>query len=438
MKASASSTGVRARPALTLAFFAFGFLSLLLLLGWVAIAPDLLLGGYYKPHLLGLAHGIVLGWLGSVFIGAAYQLGPVIAENSLRWAWLGWVHLALHISGVPAMMHGFAAGDFHWVMAGGTLVAAGFGAFILTQVATASRRWRADAVSCGLVVAWVWLAVTIGLGLHMAWTRILGIEAAPSPWLRIHALLGVLGFFLTVFNAVSLRLVPMFAVTEQQSSAHVWTSLILTQTGLQFVAPAVLLPFALLKWIAAALIIAGQLVFIWEILAQLLRKHRRLDLPLRWFSGSFVWLIPSLAGFLVLLVRPFGWFSTLDRGTGPVLVFTVFLLGALTTAIFAMSFKIIPFLVWQAAYARYLGRQRTPMLDALVLRPLLYGALALTSTATIALCVALGMQSEPGVRYASMALLAGVMGIVGNSLIAVGHLWKPRLEPLVPPRSAKP
>jgi len=28
----------------------------------------------------------VLGWLGSVFIGSAYQLGPVIAGNSLRGA----------------------------------------------------------------------------------------------------------------------------------------------------------------------------------------------------------------------------------------------------------------------------------------------------------------------------------------------------------------
>lgn len=438
MKTTVASSGVRARPALTLAFFSFGFLSLMLLLGWVAFAPDLLLGGYYKPHLLGLAHGFVLGWLGSVFIGAAYQLGPVIAESSLRWPWLGWVQLALHIAGVPAMIHGFAAGDFHWVMAGGTLVAVGFLAFILAQVLTASRRWRADAVGCGLVIAWVWLAVTLGIGLHMTWTRILGLEAAPSPWLRIHALLGVLGFFLTVFNAVSLRLVPMFAVTEQQSSARVWTSLILTQAGLQFVAPAILLPFSVLKWAAAGLVTTGQLLFVWEILAQLLCKHRRLDLPLRWFSGSFLWLIPSLAGFLFLLVRPFGWFRSLEEGSGPVLVFAVFLLGALTTAIFAMSFKIIPFLAWQAAYARHLGRQRTPMLDALVLRPLLYAALLLTATATVALCLALGMQSQPGVRMASIILLAGVVAIVLNSLVAVSHLLKPRLEPLTRQGNAKP
>jgi hypothetical protein len=432
MSPAGASPGVQARPALTLAFFAAGFGVLALLLGWACIDPALLLGGYYQPRLLAFAHALVLGWLGSIFIGAAYQLGPVIAAHSLRWAWLGWVHLALHVAGVPAMIHGFSAGDFRFVMAGGTLVSAGFGAFILTQVATASRRWRADAVGCGLVVAWFWLAVTVGLGLHMTWNRILGIEAAPSPWLRIHAMLGVLGFFLTVFNAVSLRLVPMFAVTSEQSPRRVWASLILTQAGLQFVAPACLLPFGFLKWAAAVLILAGQLLFIREIIAQLQQRHRRLDVPLKWFSASFAWLVPALAGFLVLLVPLPAKPAFIDEGSGPVLVFAVFLLGCLTTAILAMSCKIIPFLIWQAAYARYLGRQRTPMLDGLVSRPLLLAALGLTSAGICVLIVVLALQSAAGVRAAILVFLLGVLCVITNSLSAARHLWKPRLQPLKP------
>ena len=432
MTKASSRNGVRARPSLTLSFFAVGFSALVLLMGWAGIDPEMLLGGYYQPRLLAFVHAFVLGWLGSVFIGAAYQLGPVIAENSLRWSWLGWLHLVLHVAGVPMMIHGFAAGDFHWVMVGGSLVTCGFVAFILTQVATASIRWRADAVGCGLVIAWFWLAVTLGIGLYMTENRLADIGPSPSPWLQVHALLGVLGFFLTVFNAVSLRLIPMFAVTAEQSPGRIWASLILTQAGLQFIPPAILLPYGFLKAAATGLVVTGQVLFIWEIAAQLFRRHRRLDTALRGFSAAFLWLPPALAGFYFILVQPLEGLTFLDDGNGAVLIFAVFLVGCLTSAILAMSFKIIPFLIWQAAYAKYLGRQRTPMLDSLVSQPLLIVALVAVNSGTIVLLAALALQSPMAVR-AGVLLLAGAgMAVIINSLLAGRHLHRPRLEPLQP------
>jgi hypothetical protein len=430
MKPATPSSGVVARPALTLSYFAAGFVTLLLVLCWIGFLPGTLLGSYYQPALLALVHAVVLGWLGSVFIGAAYQLGPVIAERSLRWSWLGWVNLGLHLGGFPMMVHGFGSGDYRWVLIGGSCVSAGFLLFIVAQVGTASARWRGDAVGCGLIVAWFWLAVTLAVGLYMAWNRVQGIGMAPSPWLRAHAVLGLIGFFLTVFNAVSLRLVPMFAVTEMQSKARVWSSLILTQVGLQVVTPAVLSSNSILKWVAALLLFAGQLLFVWEIVAQLLCRHRKLDAPLRWFVLSFVWLPAALGGLLLLLVGLPDTFSQLDPAQGAVLVVAVFLAGCLTTAILGMSFKIVPFLVWQGAYARHLGRWRTPMLNDLVSPVLFRASVIFCNVGTLGLVIGLGLQSFPVLRWAALLFATGILAVMINSGIALRHLWKPRLQPL--------
>jgi hypothetical protein len=356
----------------------------------------------------------------------------VISEHSLRWAWLGWVHLVLHAVGVPAMVGGFMVGDYHWILGGGALVAAGFVVFIVTQVATASPRWRADAIGCGLVIGWFWLAVALGLGLHMAWARFQGLESAPSPWLRVHALLGVLGFFLTIFNAVSLKLVPMFAVTRLQSPARVWAALILTQAGLQFVAPAVLLPYPFLKWGAGLLLVAGQAFFLTEILFQFLRRHRRLDGPLRWFAASFAWFPPALGGLVLLLLKPPAWLPVEDPGSGAVAALVVFLVGCLTTAILAMSFKIIPFLVWQAAYARFLGRWKTPGLVDLVGVWPFRVAIVASNLGNLGIVVALAGQLEAGLRWFLVIFFVGILASVLNTLLAGRHIWKPRLEPLTP------
>ncbi|NDV61103.1 hypothetical protein G0Q06_01425 [Puniceicoccales bacterium CK1056] len=430
MKPATPSSGVVARPALTLSFFATGFVSLFLVLCWIGIRPETLMGSYYQPALLALVHAVVLGWLGSIFIGAAYQLGPVIAERSLRWPCLGWVNLGLHLGGFPIMVHGFGSGDYHWVLIGGSCVSAGFLLFIVAQVGTASSRWRADAVGCSLVIAWFWLAITLAIGLYMAWSRVQGVGMAPSPWLRAHAIVGLIGFFLTVFNAVSLRLVPMFAVTEVQSKGRIWGSLIVTQIGLQIVTPGVLSMNSIFNWTAALLLFVGQSLFVWEIVAQLLRRHRKLDAPLKWFVLSVAWLPAALAGLLLLLVRLPWNFINLDPAQGAVLVVAVFLAGCLTTAILGMSFKIVPFLVWQGAYARHLGRRRTPMLSDLVSPILFRVSVIFTNGGTVGLVVALALQSSDVLRWTAFSFAVGLLAVMVNYAMALKHFWKPRLETL--------
>ncbi len=421
---------VQARPALTLSFFAAGFLALAGGVLTVALDPAILTGPYYQPKLLALAHWLVLGWLGSVFLGAAYQLGPVIAESPLRFPLLGWFHLALHLTGLPCMVYGFAAGNYHWILAGGVLVTSGCIAFVITQLATAQASWRGDPVGCALVIGWFWLAVTLGLGLFMTGNRLAGLESAPSQWLRIHAILGTTGFFLTVFNAVSLRLVPMFAVTTRQSNARTWTSLVQTQAGLLLVAPASLLHFSPLLWLSGLLILSGQLLFLWEILAQLARRHRQLDGPLNWFAGSFLWLPLAMTGLLLLMNRTGLNLTMLEPEAGAVLVFTVYLLGCLTTAVLAMSFKIIPFLVWQAAYGRHLGRSRVPPLSSLVHERLFLLASTGSTLGIIILVGALSEQSGFLIRTAAIMLGVGIGCAMTNFILSGRHLRCPQLQPL--------
>src|SRR5690606_21912793 len=90
------------------------------------------------------------------------------------------------------------------------------------------------------------------------------------------------------------------------------------------------------------------------------RKRRTLDWGIRGFVTALLLLVP-----LVLLALPLSWAGLpLTPFTGQLETVYGFLalLGVVTLAIIGMLYKIVPFLVWFAAYGKQIGRRKVPAL----------------------------------------------------------------------------
>src|SRR5690606_227065 len=116
-----------------------------------------------------------------------------------------------------------------------------------------------------------------------------------------------------------------------------------------------------LKPLAACVVIAGLAVYGWE-LAAIIRARRRpaIDWGLRAFITSQLVLAPvAILGLFLswptLSLTEF--VGRLENAYG----FAV-LLGVIAFAIMGMLYKILPFLVWFAAYGASVGRAKTPAL----------------------------------------------------------------------------
>jgi hypothetical protein len=103
-----------------------------------------------------------------------------------------------------------------------------------------------------------------------------------------------------------------------------------------------------------------------------------------------------------------------------------------TFAILGMLYKIVPFLVWYASYSKQIGHAKVPAVadmywpawQALGFWTYLGGFGALT--------VATALESEAGVRWSAVLLLASLATFAVNLGRILSHLVRPRIEPLIP------
>ena len=73
-------------------------------LGVVWLAPELV-GHYYQPRVVALAHTVTLGWITLAIMGASYQVIPVVLERPMWSERLARWQLAVLITGMPGWSH---------------------------------------------------------------------------------------------------------------------------------------------------------------------------------------------------------------------------------------------------------------------------------------------------------------------------------------------
>lgn len=443
---------------LPLRFILTGLLALLTAVILLVWRPTLLTTYHYNQHIIAVTHLFVLGWIGSVVMGAMYQLVPIALETRLYSERLARWHFVLHLVGFTGMVWMFWTWRLTHVGHFGSVLVAGVGLFLYNIGRTLARvpRWStvASAVTSGLL--WLGLTVLAGLSLTIAKCSYdEALEAGPSPLLALalrslqsfgrwvshldaigamhaHAHLGVVGVFVLLILGISYKLVPMFTLSEVQSALRARLALgifniallgqvltIATRSRLKF---------------GFALLLAGSLIIYGIEMRAILRARRRraLDWGLRGFLTALLMLIP-VTGLGALLAWPALPLTALTGQLENLYGFLA-LAGVVSFAIIGMLYKIVPFLIWYKSYSRQIGRARVPALADLHSATIQAAGYWSYLAGLLVTNAGIVMTQATVTRAGCVLLATSLLMLILNVAKMLRHLVAPEIQPLEPSR----
>jgi cbb3-type cytochrome oxidase subunit 1 len=430
------ATGQSRLPSMTipLRFVLLGLLSLFTGIGLLVARPDLLATYHYNQYIIAVTHLVVLGFIGSVVMGAMYQLVPVALETRLHSERLARWHFVAHAVGVVGMVVMFWTWNLKQVGHFGSVFALGVGLFVFNLVKTLRTIPRWNVIAFAIAAALGWLSFTVLAGLYLAASKCWSFSSFnPIAAMHAHAHLGGLGVFVMLIVGIAYKLIPMFVLSDLRSVRRAGWSLGLLNTGLLGLFFTILLQ-SRLKPLFAVVAVAGLALYGLEIRAILRNRTRRvLDWGVRYFLTAIALLAPLSVLGLVLAWPglPATAFTTqLENVYGFLGLF-----GVVALAILGMLYKIVPFLVWFHRYSGEIGRAKVPSMAEMYSERLqvagywtFVGGLAMTSVAT-ALGHVLAVRGGCVLLTTSLAIFAVNMAKV------LSHWIKPKVQPAVPART---
>jgi hypothetical protein len=377
--------------------------------GVVMLGSDSLFVTPMHPSTIALAHLGTLGFLAMAMFGAMYQMLPVVAGSPVPLARAAHgVHLGL-LAGVGLLVGGFLAGQPALLTAGGVLLAVAVSGFLLAIGLALAKAPNADVTVWGMRTAVISLAVVATMGLLMAGGHVgAGFPGPRGPWMQAHLTLGLLGWVGTLIGAVSLKVVPMFYLTEAiaPSPARVALGMVvlgLLGTGAGLVAGAGPIGLGLAAAPAAVIVWGAHPVA--TLRAMHLRRRKRAD-------GSLLFWQFGLA--IALLCGPVAVAAlTLSSPALPLLFGWLAIWGWAGMIIHGMLYRILPFLVWFHRLSRFVGIVPVPPMRRILPDAMIRRALAahVASVVLGVVAIATGSVLAAQVTGASLLVVAGLQTV---------------------------
>ncbi|MGF7232452.1 hypothetical protein [Arachidicoccus sp.] len=319
-------------------------------------APDLLFH-YFNPHILGMVHTAALGWGTMIIFGAAYQLLPVICERDLyseRLSFLSYCFLAVGVTILVIAFWNFFTG--FWMILGGSCIVIAAALYLINVWQTTLICSKYSIQKMFVLSSAVWLLFTVSLGLILAINLAFPfIKGNHLDILKLHAHAGLAGWFLQLITGVSIKLVPMFLLGKSKKEILLKWSFALQNTGLilflldgffygtsfRFLCYALLIFSGIILW----------LIFLYDVFSNRIKKA--VDFSMRHTFVSLLCLIMSC------LLIPFVYFFSGTKWA--ILYGTLLFLGWISSIIMGMTFKTLPFIVWNDHYKKLNGKVRVPL-----------------------------------------------------------------------------
>jgi hypothetical protein len=302
-------------------------------------------GHFFQPHLLAITHLTVLGWGTMIIMGASNQLMPVIADNKLYSNRIPVISFILLLSGTCLLVHSF------WDFELGIMIFTG-AAFILTALIlhavniflTSKKAWNKNIAIDFILTAHLWLIVTALIGITLLLNFRLGfLPVDHLHYLKVHATVGMIGWFFLLVIGVSSRLIPMFLLSRREVKKHLTIAYYLINAGLLLLLiEGMILHSTEGRLVYIALVFTGVLfymTYVWQCYQSAIRK--KMDAGMK---QSFIALGAISLPFVLLMV------AVLCYHEAPVSMVTAygysFFGGFITTLIMGQTFKTLPFIVW--------------------------------------------------------------------------------------------
>lgn len=344
-----------------LPFYVYASLSFIAACLLLFLSAGSFTGHYFHPKILAITHVMALGWGSMMILGASHQLVPVLIEGKLFSNVLGYLCFIFTAIGILLLIWSFYHFDFGWVsQTGGLMVIAGF-VFYLVNIAVSMARSNHQNVHATFVftgMLWMLLTMVIGVLLIFNFThQVLSFDSLH--YLPLHAHIGIVGWFLMLVIGVGSRLIPMFMISKFNNEKILWQIFYLINTALVlFFVSFVLKPSAVMNFISTLLIVFAIGLFIYfcfKAYKGRLRKNLEPQLKISLLS-AWMMLLPAIV-LIILYSVPL--ISPEFTSVALVYGFCIFF-GWISAIIFGMTFKTLPFILWNKKFHSRAGVGKTP------------------------------------------------------------------------------
>lgn len=343
-------------PFYTYAALAFLAATLLLLFSAPAFGRH-----YFHPHVLAVTHTMALGWGTMVILGASHQLVPVLIEGKLYSNTLAYISFALAAVGIPLLVYAFYTFNMNWMARrGGELVIDAVVIYLINLGISMAKSKSENVHAVFVFTAGLWLLITTIVGLLLVYNFSMPMFAEDSlHYLSLHAHMGIIGWFLLLIIGVGSRLIPMFLISKYTNSKLLWWVYAMINTGLVgFVFMFVYSPPAYFYLLPVAAISAALLLFgNYCRMAYRQRLRKKVDEQVKISVLSVMMMALPVILLIIIIISLWA----IGENTRLVLAygFTIFF-GWITAIILGMTFKTLPFIIWNKIYHKKAGLGKTP------------------------------------------------------------------------------
>lgn len=312
---------------------------------------------HFNPHTLAITHTMALGWGTMIIFGASHQLLPVLIEGKLYSDVMAYLTFGFAGVGIPVLIFSFYVFDVGLPMqAGAVLINIAVLFYVINVCRSAFESNKRNVHSWYVITATLWLFTTTFFGLLLVFNFSSKIFAANSvDYLSLHAHLGIVGWFVLMVIGVGSRLIPMFLISKYTDNKTLWLIFALLNLTLIIFSCLYLCGSSpMLFYIPIALGLVAIALFArhcYRAYKQRIRKSVDQQVKTSLFSVAQMLLVLIIA----LVFLPEGEFPAIALIYG----FCIFF-GWLTAIIMGMTFKTMPFIIWNKVYHNRAHQGKTP------------------------------------------------------------------------------
>lgn len=413
-------------PGVVIPHYVCGAFFFVVLCFLVLFSSDAFIGHYFHPKLLAITHIAALGWGTMMILGALYQLLPVILEAPLFSETLAKITFITFTLGVICLAWAFW--NFYvgiQIQVAAILLLLSFSFLLVNIVLTVQKapKWTTEADF--IVTSTVWLLLTGLLGALMAFNFTYPIlNKSHLLFLKIHAHMGIAGWFITLIMGIGSKLIPMFLLSHNLNTKKLTLAYYLVNLGLiGFGADIFFREEKAFLQVYALLITAGILFFmsfIYEAYKKRVRKQ--LDIGLKHsFMAFLFFLLPIIIGIIVSF-KP----SLNDKFMLQIyLVYGVSIFfGFISSLILGQTFKTLPFIIWMHRYSKVPTGQKTILPKDLYSQTLLKLQYLVYQIALPTLIIGILLSATVVIKAGAVLLLATAILYTINVLKILMHNLK--------------
>jgi hypothetical protein len=405
-----------------LPFYLYAGISFLIATLLLILSTPAFLQHYFHPHTLAITHVMALGWGTMMILGASHQLVPVLIEGKLYSNALAYLSFALAGVGIPLLVIGFYKFDFGWpAQTGAILINAAILLYLVNIGVSMSKSKQENVHAVFVFTATLWLIITTIVGLFLIYNFTYNILSKDSlSYLPLHAHLGIIGWFLLLVIGVGSRLIPLFLISKYHNDNLLWWIFALINFAL--ISFIILFLYIKIPWlyflpllaVTAAIIMFGYYCYhaFYE------RIRRKVDYQVKISLLSVLMMLLPL--FFLLIIILWLLISTSNYSVSLTYGFCIFF-GWITAIIFGMTFKTLPFIVWNKVYHDKAGLGKTPNPKELFSDKIFVGMAIFYLTGFVLFAAGILLSNLIILKIASILLLITAILYNGNVWKAITH-----------------